>query len=93
MLSREQGGELMISISKKVYVTRRKEQANPAAGAGIEVALREDRAGMFKYKFSSNRRLIRSQATGIQAAMGGQGVELRDRAQGKTSSGLFITYI
>ena len=93
MLSREQGGELMISISKKVYVTRRKEQANPAAGAGIDVALREDRAGMFKYKFSSNRRLIRSQATGIQAAMGGQGVELRDHAQGKTSSGLFITYI
>ena len=58
MLSREQGGELMVSISKKVYVTRRKEQANPAAGGGIEVALREDRAGMFKYKFCLKKRLI-----------------------------------
>ena len=58
MLSREQGGELMISISKKVYVTRRKGQANSAAGGGIEVALREDRGGMFKYKFCLKKRLI-----------------------------------
>ena len=46
VLDRDLGGKIVIPISQEIYLRGRTEQANPAAGAGIGVALSGDLAGM-----------------------------------------------
>ena len=54
MLGRDSDGKFIISVSQRIYLTVGTGPANTEAGEGIEIVLREDRAGISILTFSLN---------------------------------------